>query len=187
MTVAPKTYKPVEAVLRMIRNNAAHNTSVCLAYVSDPAPFAALTDKQRAQIHGGACSLLGLKETATTADLQAAAAQAEREGRNPRFSWVHQNYAPYAEPGKARRPSLAKQFGMATAQGMIQPPADFVEVVKAATWNEQGNPKGLILAAPRRGGFILAVKADAEAAKVERAAHKPSKQAATPEQVASWF
>ena len=160
--------KPIEALVKGIRNYCAHNTSVALAYISDPASFGVLPEAQRRQVHGGACSLMGLADTATAQELQAVAAQFDASGRNPRFSWVHQNYLPYSEPGKTRRPSLAVMFAQAAKQGLIVPAADFVETCKAATFDKASNPKGIILAAPRRGGYILAVKQDAEASKAER-------------------
>ena len=184
--MATAKLKPVEAIVRLIRNNCAHNTAVALAYVSEPQAFAGLTDAQRKQIHNGACALLGLEITATHAELIATAAQFELAGRQPRFSWVHQNYSPYAEPGKARRPALSKQYALAVTAGMIAPPAEFVEVCKAATFAKDANPQGVILAAPRRGGYILAVKLDAEASKAERPG-KGKKAPATPQEIATWL
>jgi len=183
--MATAKLKPIEAIVRLIRNNCAHNTAVALAYVSEPQAFAGLTDAQRKQVHNGACALLGLDVTATHPELIATAAQFELAGRQPRFSWVHQNYSPYAEPGKARRPALSKQYALAVTAGLIAPPVDFVEACKAGTFAKETNAGGVILAAPRRGGYILAVKADAEASKAERPSGK--KAAATPQEIASWL
>jgi hypothetical protein len=71
--------------------------------------------------------------------------------------------------------------------GLIVPAAEFVDVCKAATFDKVTNATGIILAAPRRGGYILAVKADAEIAKAERADTPKAGKASTPAEIASWL
>jgi hypothetical protein len=160
--------KPVEGLVRAIRNIAAHNTSTARAYVSDAASFAVLTDAQRKQVHAAACALLGVETTTTVEALQAQAAIYTKAGRTPRFVWVHQRYAPLASPGMKRRPALYAQFAGAVAAGLIVPAAEFVETCTAAVAQKQ------IEQQPRRGGYILAVAQDAAAQREERKAQKPT-------------
>src|SRR6266699_1014505 len=161
--------QPVAALVRAIRNIAAYNTGVALSYVAEPASFAGLTVAQRRTIHNLACSLFLVapkdRETVTVDTLRGLAAEAEREGRNPKVVWVHQAYSPLTQPGQAKRPNLMVQFGAAVKAGMIAPATSYQDAVAAALTAKQ------IEQQPRKGGFILAVAADA----AEQRANKPKR------------
>lgn len=179
------TLTPVDALVKIVRFIAAHNTVAALEYAGSMTPFLTITVKQRVQVHNAAVSLLAAgrkielgsgkgRRDPTEADvasmnqdaesLQLAIAAAAKEGREPRFVTVHQRYAPLVNPlvtdesGKVKHyKALTVAYTELVESGKIAPKMDYIAAVK------EGEARKILEQRATKGGYLVAVAADAAA------------------------
>lgn len=168
-----KPLNPVLALLVAVREIAKHNTDVALAYVANPALFAALTDKQRAQIHKSACFLYDVpkarRESTTVADLQSIAAQYTASGITPKGVWVQQRYNPLPMPGTARRLSLMALYDGLLKAGCVNPALDYTAAA------QKGVAEKVLVEKMGGGTYMIASAEDEAEERAARATRKPAK------------
>jgi len=186
------TLTPVAALMKLISFICAHNTETAISYAVDMAPFLPLTVKQRIQVHNSAVSLFaagrkielgsGANRREPTqedvnsmnqdaAALTAAVVAASQAGKEPRFVWAHQRFNPLVSPGKPRYSALSVAYSEVVAAGKVTPPQEYVEAVKEAV------ARDILTQQVRAGGYVVAIKAEADEQSAANKAAKPEKKA----------
>jgi hypothetical protein len=184
--------QPVEAIMKGVAYLSKWATDTALAYVASPDSFAVLKAEAIAKVHKLAVQMLCPKGTdaskISTTDLQGYAAQAQAAGRNPRVVWVHPTYAPLQQPGQGLRNPLQSAYLSLVARGVVAkvPDAQVAKILAEMFTDQDRRPAvtepkaqyfaavylaekaGKIVTAPRAGGYIVALKADADAQRAER-------------------
>lgn len=181
-----KTFTLAAWVEAAIRLYTAHNTNVAKAYIGNAASFSSLKPEQVERVKRGAERL-----------------RDESGGlvQDAKFVWVHQTYKPLPSVGDTDRPNFLTFFAQCRDAGRITDiPANLdwyaededgqvqdcavLRLRKAGVLGETGTH---LRQRPAKGGFILAIGADADSAKKARKGRKvtTSEQAATRDKMLS--